>query len=201
MSARAYPLHWPAGRPRKEAGTRRSSPFGNGKRPTVARSVSEVITELKRWGVKQHELTISTNITLGAENAGDPGVAIYFRRKGRDHVVACDAWDRVGCNLWACARTLDAFRMFDRYGVQTGEEVLSAFAALPEASVAAQGMRWHEVLGCRVDANLEEAQQAFRDRAMTAHPDKGGSPEQWQRLATAWDQGRAVILKGEGQIA
>lgn len=45
----------------------------------------------------------------------------------------------------------------------------------------------HDILGIDRDANLEAIRQAYRKLARTAHPDAGGSKEDFVRLQSAYD--------------
>lgn len=44
-----------------------------------------------------------------------------------------------------------------------------------------------EVLGVDEDADEDEVQRAYRERAMEAHPDQGGSAEEFQVVAAAYE--------------
>lgn len=44
----------------------------------------------------------------------------------------------------------------------------------------------YAVLGVPPDAPADAVVGAFRPRAARAHPDRGGDPEEWTRLATAY---------------
>lgn len=69
-------------------------------------------------------LVISTNIELrrdGLPHAGrrepsDKGVAVYFDYRRRPICFACDRWDRIGDNIYAIAKTIDALRGIERWG-------------------------------------------------------------------------------------
>src|SRR5689334_9122873 len=49
----------------------------------------------------------------------DPGVAVYFKRKGQELCIACDKYLRVSDNLHAVGIAIEAFRTIERHG--TGE--------------------------------------------------------------------------------
>ena len=45
-------------------------------------------------------------------------------------------------------------------------------------------------LGLAVPVSLEDIEQAFRDKVLTAHPDKGGDPDEVCALQTAYEQAK-----------
>lgn len=51
----------------------------------------------------------------------------------------------------------------------------------------------YEILGIPRDASEDVVKKAYRKLAMKHHPDKGGDPEQFKKIQTAYDR----ILKGE----
>src|SRR5579871_5171732 len=97
-SVYAYPLKWPEGWPR--AKSRMYSPF---KMP-VEKSRQHLLDEIERMGGKLPVITTNARLrTDGApradENPTDSGVAVYFQRKGKTMVFACDRWWLVKENL------------------------------------------------------------------------------------------------------
>ncbi len=48
-------------------------------------------------------------------------------------------------------------------------------------------MKLYEVLGVHTNASSEEIKKAYRKRAVTHHPDKGGDPEKFKELAQAYE--------------
>jgi len=155
MSVQAYPLRWPDGWPRTthQQRSRFDTSF------VVARQ--ELANEIDRMGGRYP--TLSTNIELRldgqpyakAEEPHDCGVAVYFERKGKQMVFACDRWDRARCNIWSIKKTIEAMRGIERWGASDMmERAYSAFEALP-APVA--GKRpWWEVLGTHQSATSDE---------------------------------------------
>lgn len=193
MTATPYPLCWPASVKRKTL--RITSPFGaRGKRPSAVSAADEVERELRLWsGVDRHSTVISTNVTMGRETPhnGDPAVAVYFTLRGKAMCVACDKWDRVGCNLRAIAKTLEALRAFDRWGVTTGEQLLSHFTALPAPGDVQARTCWN-VLAIAPTRSRSAIDAAWKSRARVCHPDTtGGSHELMTELNTARDQAAA----------
>jgi hypothetical protein len=94
----AYPLAWPAGKPRTASAAR--SRFDT----SQERAQRTLVEEVRRMGGMQ--LVISTNIELrrdglpyaGRREPADKGVAVYFDYRKRSMCFACDRWDRIGDN-------------------------------------------------------------------------------------------------------
>ncbi len=171
----SYPLHWPQGWERHK-GTRKQSGFAS---RTLAQAREELLAELRRWGA--HSVTLSTNVPTmanglprsGLAQPADPGVAVYFRRKGEDYALACDRWRRIEENLFAMAKHIDAVRAQERYGVGTDKQALQGYkACLPAQSTIPRD--WWEVLGVSAEATRDEIRKAYEDRALVNHPDQGG---------------------------
>ena len=141
-------------------------------------------------------LVISTNISLRRDGRphvsqrkiDDPGVAIYFERKGCAVCFACDRWNTIGDNMRAIEKTIKALRGIARWG--TGDMMEAAFRgfeALPAPS-------WRADLGLTPNATLADAEQSYRKRARSAHPDAGGSVEGMSRLNTAIERARQELV-------
>ena len=160
----AYPLAWPAHRPRRKASERVRGDFsetvaGSAKSRPV--SVSTAYDRLER----QVELLggvyflLSTNLELRKDGVprrdrgspADPGACVYFQLKGSPYALACDTYTDVGQNIAALANHIDALRRQERYGVATAAESLRAWGWPQE--LPASDCWWRK--GCRVLALLE----------------------------------------------
>jgi hypothetical protein len=194
MSADAYPLTWPQGWPR--ARSRKSASFHESdsskdykttKTLTLATALDRLEDELKRLDAKT--IIVSTNrerrvngmISAAGSEPADPGVAVYFKLKGKDTALACDTWTRVADNVNAIAKHVGAIRGMERWGVGTVEQVFTGYQALPAPE------QWWQVLGVAQTATAEQIDAAWRKLAATAHPDKGGSDAAMSRLNAARD--------------
>jgi hypothetical protein len=134
------------------------------------------------------QLVISTNIELRRDRLpyanrrepSDKGVAVYFDYKRRPMCFACDRWDRIGDNIYAIAKTIEALRGIERWGSGSMvEQAFTGFVALPAPKSA------YEILGIRVDASEEEIESAFRQKAKQLHPNAGGSASAMAELNEA----------------
>lgn len=187
-----FPLAWPLGWLRATYSSRTGDTFKDHRSPIgVPAAIRRLQVEFERLGVDEDSITLSSNLRTRLDgsvvaNAGepaDPGVAVYFRFKGKATVFACDRYTRVAANLAAIAAHIDALRRIDRYGVGSLEQALAGYRALP-ADTAAD---WRQVFGFRADQRVTRAEieLAFRERAKTAHPDKGGTDEMMMHVNRA----------------
>lgn len=205
MKIDAYPLHWPEGWKRTLPGWRASAKFskgkptyngGSGKRSlTVADAVGRLLAELRRMGVSDNELVVSTNLELRLDGMPrsnqrepvDPGVAVYWRDGKEMRCMAIDRYDSVADNLAAVAATLDAMRAIERHG---GAEILDraymGFAQLPPPMTGAEP--WYSVLGVPHDAPRAVVEKAYQRMRSDNHPDRGGDASQFDRVQKAWEQ-------------
>lgn len=186
--AEAYPLHWPAGWPRTK--TPQRSQF----KVTQDRARQELQREIERLNGRY--MVISTSFPLrrdgnpfasGKPDGGDTGVAVYFERKGKQMVFACDRWDRPQDNMRAIQKTIEAMRGIERWGASDMlERAFSAFEALPAPGTPAK-RSWREVLGFPPGSSpdREGIEIAYRSKAKKAHPDAGGSNDAMAELNAA----------------
>lgn len=209
----AYPLQWPFGW--KRSTTRSHGRFhgtstftyasgGMGRRAvdiTVHEGRKRVCAELDRLGVSVNDFVISTNLPLrmdgfprsDARNPNDPGVAVYFKLKGKDRVLACDRWATVAKNMAAIAAHINAIRGIERWGVGTLDQAFTGYDALPPPGARTK-RHWKDVLGLNGYASkpetLDLAEVSYRRLLSERHPDKGGSHEQAAELNEAIEDAR-----------
>lgn len=201
----AYPLQWPAGKPRTESP--QPSRFGTNtwdksRRVTLGRAIRELHEELDRLGAVNE--VVSTNLKLrndGLPRASqrapdDPGVAVYFqiydadRRAYDDVCLTCDRWNKIACNIWSITKSIEALRGLERWG--GGDMVRAAFTgfiALPEPAAKP----WWAVLGfhSEADALAGDFETAARKLMQQHHPDTGdGDAWQFDQVRKARDSGR-----------
>lgn len=190
MSTTAYPLQWPAGRPRTSSYHIRQSKF----EPTsfaVARD--NLLAELKRLGAQN--VVLSTNIELrqdglpysGRRQPDDCGVAVYFTdRKKRQMALACDRWKKIEDNIRAITKTIEALRGIERWG--SGEMLDAAFTGFTALPPSPASKPWWEVLSVGAHHSTEHITAAYRAKCMECHPDRGGSNEAMALVNRAYEQ-------------
>lgn len=192
-----FPLEWPAGWVRTPKHRRALAKFKSGGQwITVFKATERLQDELERLGATG--ATLSTNISLrldgrprSDEKPADPGVAIYFRFKGKATVFACDKYTEVGDNIAAIAAHIDALRRIERYGVGTIEQALAGYKALP-ADTAAD---WRAVFGFAKDSRptKDQIDSAYKGLARQKHPDAGGTDIEMAHLNRARDYALAEL--------
>lgn len=182
------PLAWPEGWAR--ARSTEASKFAD-------RSPDDVLQRLLRefrqlGGVSNMTLTTDAPLRRDgrawlANARGDTAVAIYFRRGGREIVMARDAFTSVTDNVWSLCLAIEAMRQLQRHGGEgmTGK-ALDGLSALPPPE------NWWDVLGVSRTAPMEVREAAYRALAKTAHPDAGGTPAGWVRLSAAIERARTA---------
>lgn len=190
MTAEAYPLAWPGGWPRAQRKAR------SGFDTSFAKARDDLMRELRLMGARYPLL--SSNVPLrrdglpyaSQKEPDDAGVAVYFMRQGKQMTFACDRWDRVKDNVRAIGKTIEALRGIERWGASDMmERAFSAFEALPAPDGVVTLTCW-QILDLEPGASEMEIERAYRTKSKTAHPDAGGSTEEWHQLRAAYDQAK-----------
>lgn len=123
----ASPLTWPEGVPRTPTEKRKRSAFGRSTRskPSVGKASESLVEELDKIGIKDNDVIISTNLELrrdgyprpGQPEPSDCGIAVWWWESDGNptpSVLPIDIWDRVGCNIHAAFKSLEAIRGVER---------------------------------------------------------------------------------------
>lgn len=185
----AYPLYWPEGwsRTRHREPSRFKTGFG------AARNL--LFAEMNRMGAAK--IILSTNVPLRNDglpranmkpDGGDSGVAVYFQRKGKPMVFACDKYYEACDNIYAIAKTIDAMRGIERWGASDMmERAFMGFKALNSDNA---GDSWWSILGCDASSGPDEIDAAYKRKVREVHPDLGGSNEAMTKVNLARDQAR-----------
>lgn len=187
-----FPLSWPPGRARTARYARNRPRF---KAPSFARSRDDLLAEIKRLGGR--DIILSTNVELRQDglpyanrrNPDDPGVAVYFTRKGKAVAFACDRWISVEENMRAIADAIECIRTIERRG--TGEMVDAAFTgfqALPPGGSTTPPKRWWDVLVCQPHSTEELVRSNYRYLATKHHPDRGGDHQAMVEINAAFEE-------------
>jgi len=182
----AYPLSWPTGWKRTPADQQEYSRFKTG----FGAARSFLFEEIRR--MDGTDVVLSTNIPLrndGLPRAGmaepkDRGVAVYFKKDGKDMAFACDQYVNVRDNIYAIAKTIEALRGIERWGASDMmERAFTGFLALPEKA----SEPWRDILGFTghepITVNMVESR--FRELARKFHPDIPGNDGDKFKLITA----------------
>lgn len=186
MMEHEFPLQWPAGQPRTAKRDR-----GKFTR-TLTNARLELIKQIQSAGGSN--IVISSNYGgLSGKNPDDPGVAIYFNRRGKRLGMGCDRWLIITHNLCALANTIEAMRGIERWGCgHLMERAFSAFEALPPPS------DWKGELGFtpHEQPSPAEIEDRYRELAKQWHPDRpGGNSAKFIAIQTAKAQAIREIIK------
>lgn len=183
----AFPLYWPLEHKRSQS--RRDARF----QVDFSTARAQLLAELNRLGAT--DVVLSTNVPIRRDGLPgvpdrepvDPGVALYFNRRKRGYVIACDQFSRVRWNLRAIGATIEALRSIERHGTTSMfEQAFSGFAALPPGPAPKD---WREVLGIPpgpCDADTVRARH--RELVQTHHPDHGGDQARMAEINVARDR-------------
>lgn len=153
--------------------------------------------ELDRLGAT--DCILSTNIKTKIDGnpysqqpqPTDRGVAVWFKFKGKQTVIACDKWNRVEDNVWSIYKTIDALRGIRRWGSsRMMEQAFRGYAALPEH---ASRPSWWSVLKVSVNASPEQVKEAYLKSRKNAHPDSGGNHDDFVAIQNAYDEFKKSI--------
>jgi hypothetical protein len=206
-----FPLQWPDDTERTKPGSRRNSIF----QTSFASARENVLRQCQLLGAANVVITsmLPTNRLgqpVATSNVTDPGMALWFVLDAQERVFACDRWYRPEANLQAIAKTLEAMRGVERWGVAGAQKRLFAgFAALPpgggdvpEPAPAPCARPWREVLGGAWPAAFVAAEllaiAKARHRALIAkaHPDAGGDTAAAAEINAALDQAEQELTRG-----
>jgi len=183
----SFPLSWPTGYRRT---TRR---IGSKFAQSMDKAQRFLRDEVSRLGGRN--LIVSTNLRLRNDGGiyaadmnkliDDPGVAIYFKYKGKDISMCCDQYLRVWENIYALAKGIEALRGMERWGVSDFlDRAFTGFTALPESTSTKS---WSDILGVPINASADQIKEAYRRLAMVHHPDKGGDANEFTRIKSAYE--------------
>lgn len=205
IDANGYPLSWPAGWKRTETFHRRGANFGfRGQGVTVDQAVNRILSALKKVGVRDYNVIVSTNLQQRRDGLprsdqrapADPGAAVYWNDAGEERCIAVDHYTKVEENLAAIAATLDAMRAIERHGgAQILNRAFAGFTALPPPGKTSR--TWRDVLGFHpaTTVTAEDVKTAFRKLAFDLHPDRGGTSDQMAELNAARDAAAREITQ------
>lgn len=188
----AYPLHWPVGYKRNNNRVR--SRF----QVTPDKAQQNLRNEL--WQLKASSIIISSNVSVRKDGSlysdqlsaplNDPGIAIYFKYKGKDVVMCCDKYERPFENIHALGLCIGGLRTIERHDVSEFlERAFTGFKALPETISKA----WYQILGIDKLSNAFQIKEAYRRMAQAHHPDAGGSVEMFNKINVAYQQALASL--------
>lgn len=188
-------IDWPAGYDRTDSGDRESYPGDLS--VTRKQAFESIVDELEHWGKTDVQIDSASqhyadwpNIPHQHDKPDDVGVVAYYRdpegRADEQSAIACDQWSSQRENARAISLWVRRIRLANRCGVETARDI-DEVAQLPPADgeAIAAPVPPHEVLDVAPDATAAEIREAYREKVVHAHPDQGGSDEEFYRLEKA----------------
>ena len=186
-------LDWPEEFPRTPPHERTSYPGGFS--VTRSQAFQNVLDELATWdGVTDVQLESGAehqkrnpNKPYANASFDDPGIVVYFTKDGEQMAAACDQWDNPRDNAQDLYHYLHETRMQEKRGTVTAEseyEKLRLPSAGEETVATASP---YAVLEVPPDSSEDEIREAYRFRVKEAHPDNGGSEEEFRRVKQAYE--------------
>lgn len=197
------PLCWPPDWIKETTYIR--SRFGKWNKPVSIQSATvHILMQLRLMtpSVPEWNIIISSDLRLRLDGLPissqrqpeEKGVAVWWRpnEESKDYrVIALNKYDRIGDNLYAIGKTLEAMRSIERWGSgEILERTFTGFTALPYLSGS-----WREVLDY-YGGNLAEAERAYKTARSGAHPDHGGTSERFGEVNVAWGRAQVELAKG-----
>lgn len=197
----AYPLAWPDGWPRTPSHARESDRRFHGKtcRLSVGRVRDQLLDELRLLGAS--DIVVSSNVPTRSDGLlhsdprrlDDPGIAVYFKFKKKQMVMARDGFISVVGNLRSLGLAIEGLRQLERHG---GSVMLEhAFVGFLAIAPPDRKRPWREVLGIKPDWN-GDLTGLYREKARIRHPDAGGSDTLMAELNVAFEEGRQELGLG-----
>lgn len=117
----------------------------------------------------------------------DQGAAVYFKFEDKDMVIACDTFDKIGCNIYAIGLTIEAMRGISRWGCsELMNRAFTGFQALPEKASAPSCFT---ILGVDENATVDDIKYAYRTLSRIYHPDvaETGNAERFIQIKAAYE--------------
>lgn len=184
----AFPLQWPAHVQRTAPQNRAWGGF----QVTPDKATKDLVAEVQRSGGTG--LVISSNRPVrrdglpmqSAREPDDPGVAVYFTRKGQSICIPCDSFDRVWKNIRAIGLSIRDMRGPESRGCAAiTDQAFTGFAALPAPGAAP----WWTILGVARTATADQINAAWKAKARELGAT--GNEEARTELNVARDKGLA----------
>lgn len=137
----------------------------------------------------------------------DGSVKLIFDRHGRRYVRECSKYESSIDNLRAIGLQIEyLYRALDVLADDIDEAsfdiefetIFGGFIATPDDTALLLGdgkTAWHDVLGVKENASVDDVKNAYRALVKIHHPDNGGLQEDFIRLREAYDKGIQAVKK------
>lgn len=164
---------------------------------------SQIVKDLKRTFGRMGTEQCGKELSLMNE-----GARVVFVLKGKDGMLReyqyeCDSFDHQLDNLRACEQAVTLmYRVYETYKVRPTNQVASMEAIFQGFRIAGDQAKYlgdgkdrpaHEVLEISPHASADEINHAYKVKARTNHPDRGGDAEEFKRICKAKDHMLEVL--------
>lgn len=185
---------WPGERTKFQ----RSSPFFSAWEKTT-RLLERELRHLRaksiviQMNIREEDIRLTDGWIKATARPSSPGVILSFESSKGPLRFACDRFVHWGDNVRAIALGLEALRMVDRYAISTGGEQYRGYRAIPSTTKVATVDHACAVVSELTDIppasvfslDSDGLNRAYRQAARRAHPDQGGSHDQFALLGEA----------------
>ncbi len=160
----------------------------------------EIRDTMRKWHIYPSEFEIlwEESTVPGMQSKRLPGAIFRYMRNGIWQTVTCAQFANRGDNLRQIFFLLDRLRKAEKFGVQyvalTSTKEVIAVNGASERERRLELLDAYDILGISPDDPTELIERTFRTKSMYYHPDKGGNPEKFKRLAAAYD----LVMKAKG---
>jgi len=160
---------------------------------------NQLLEELRLLGAS--DIVVSSNVPTRSDGLlhsdprrlDDPGIAVYFKFKKKQMVMARDGFISVAGNLRSLGLAIEGLRQLERHG---GSLMLErAFVGFLALAPPDRKKPWREVFGIKTDWN-GDLTGLYHEKARIRHPDAGGSDTLMAELNVAYAEGRQELGLG-----
>ena len=140
--------------------------------------LNQLATQLRLWGIRDYILPKAAD----ARHAGGAVTLELVGKDGQWHELICNRFidgNRAERNLLALTIAIEGYRKAEQRGIAGLFVEIAKFAALPDPNNP------HHILGVDEHASVSTMREAYHGRVKTAHPDHGGTREEFDRVREA----------------
>jgi hypothetical protein len=143
-------------------------------------------------------IIVSSNVPVKADGLlyadnkrlDDPGIAVYFKFKGNQMVMARDPFTSVAGNLRTLALAIEHLRGLERHGGKhMMEQAFSGFIAIAPPNWKKP---WRQVFSVKPDWQ-GDIKALYREKARERHSDVGGNDTLMAELNVAYKEARQEL--------
>jgi hypothetical protein len=163
---------------------------------TIGKVRDELMNELRLLGAT--DIVVSPNVPTRPDGLlrsdprrlDDPGIAVYFKFKKKQMVMARDGFVSVAGNLRSLGMAIEGLRQLERHG--GGFMLERAFDGFLAIAPPDWKKSWREVFGVKPDWR-GDIEALYREKARNRHPDAGGSDPLMAELNVARAEARREL--------